>query len=189
MGRDKNQEADTLANECLREVTVGTIKLQEPELQGRESLHDVLGFLEIGEPPPHSTRGERRWLSRKAVRYGLIGEDLFCMGKDLVLWKVPSKEDIHKILHSCHNDVCGGHFAYELTGKKVLQARFVWPSLHRDAYFWCKTCDACRHTRPRRLTYGPQQPITIFGPFEKWGIDAIGPLPRIAAGKEWELTT
>ena len=32
--------------------------------------------------------------------------------------------------------------------------------------------------------FGPQQPITSFGPFEKWGIDAIGPLPRTGGGKE-----
>ena len=60
VGRAKNQETDALANECLREVTVGAVKLQEPKLQGRESLQDVLCFLEIGEPPPHSTKGERR---------------------------------------------------------------------------------------------------------------------------------
>ena len=102
-----------------------------------------------------------------------------------MLWKVPSKEDIHQILCSCHNDVCGGHFSHELTCRKVLQARFVWPSLQRDAHFWCKTCDACQRTGPRRLTYGPQQPITSFGPFEEWGIDAIGPLPRAATSKEY----
>ena len=120
VGRAKNQEADALASECLQEVTVGAVKLQEPKLQGRESLQDVLCFLETREPPPHSTRGERRWLARKAVRYQLIGEDLFCMGKDQVLWKVPSKEDIHRVLYLCHNDVCGGNFAHELTYRKVL---------------------------------------------------------------------
>ena len=69
VGRANNQEADALASESLKEVTVGAVKLQEPKLQGKESLHDVLRFLEIGEPPPHLTKGERRWLARKAVRY------------------------------------------------------------------------------------------------------------------------
>ena len=118
--RAKNQESDALASECLREVIVGDVKLQEPELKGRESLQDVLCFLEKGEPLPHSTKGERRWLARKTVRYRLIGEDIFSMGKDQVLQKVPSKEDIHQVLCSCHNDVCGGHFAHELACKKVL---------------------------------------------------------------------
>ena len=90
MGRANNQEADALASECLKEFTVGAIKLQEPRLQGREFLHDVLCFLETGEPPPHLTKGERRWLARKSVRYKLINEDLFsprgrtkCLGRSL----------------------------------------------------------------------------------------------------------
>ena len=69
VGRAKNQEADALASECLKEVTVGAVKLQELKLQGKESLQDVLCFLETGEPPPHSTKGEIRWLARKEVRY------------------------------------------------------------------------------------------------------------------------
>ena len=105
--------------------------------------------------------------------------------KDRVLRKVPSQEDIHQILHLCHNNACGGHFAYELTCRNILQAGFVWPSLQRDAHFWCKSCDACQRTGPRRLIHGPQQPLMSFGPFEKWGRDAIGPLPRTAGGKEY----
>ena len=100
MGRAKNIKVDALASECLKEVTMGAVKLQETTMQGRESLEDVICFLETGEPPLHLTKGERRWLARKAVRYKLINEDLFCQGKDQVLWKVPSKEDIHGILHS-----------------------------------------------------------------------------------------
>ena len=85
MGRAKNQEANALASECLKDVTVGAVKLQAPKLQGRESLQDVLCFLEIGEPPPHSTRGERRWLARKVVRFQIINQDLLCQGKDQVI--------------------------------------------------------------------------------------------------------
>ena len=83
--RAKNQVADALASECLKEAMVGAIKLQRPKLQGKESLQDVLSFLQAGEPPPSLTKGERRWLARKAVRYRLIKDDLFCLGKDQVL--------------------------------------------------------------------------------------------------------
>ena len=69
MGRARNQDADALASECLKEVKIGAIKLQEPKMQGRESLQDVWCFLEIGEPSPDLNKGERRWLTRKAVRY------------------------------------------------------------------------------------------------------------------------
>ena len=36
--RARNQDADALACECLKEVTIGAVKLQEPKMQGRESL-------------------------------------------------------------------------------------------------------------------------------------------------------
>ena len=58
VGRASNQEADALASESLKEVIVGAVKLQEPKMQGKESLQDVLCFLETGEPPPHLTKGE-----------------------------------------------------------------------------------------------------------------------------------
>ena len=163
------------------------IKLQEPKLQGRESLHDVLCFLETGEPPPHLTKGERRWLARKAVRYRLINEDLFCKGKDQVLWKVPSKEDIHRILHSCHNDVCGGHFAYETTCRKVLQAGFVWPSLQRDVHFWCKTCDVCQRTGPRQLIMVLSSLLLLLGRLKNGALMPLGHSQGRLQGKSTSL--
>ena len=135
VGRASNQDADALANQSLKEFTVGAVKLQEPKMQGRESLQDVWFFLETGEPSQGLNKGERRWLTTNAVKYQIMNTNLFSQGRDQVLKKVPSQEDIHRILHSCHNDVCGGHFASELTCRKILQARFVWPSLQRDAHF------------------------------------------------------
>ena len=38
VGRARNQDADALASECLKYVTIGVVKLQEPKMQGRESL-------------------------------------------------------------------------------------------------------------------------------------------------------
>ena len=69
MGRARNEDADTLASECLKEVTIGAVKLQEPKVQGRQSLQDVWGFLETREPLLGLNKGERTWLARKAIRY------------------------------------------------------------------------------------------------------------------------
>ena len=92
IARGKNQLADALASEGLKKAMIGAIKLQEPKLQGKDSLQDIICFLEMGEAPSHLTKGERRWLARKAVRYRLINEDLYCLGKDQIFCKVPPKE-------------------------------------------------------------------------------------------------
>ncbi|MCO5573310.1 hypothetical protein L7F22_027079 [Adiantum nelumboides] len=181
--RKENQEADVLASAQLQEVIVGAIKLQNPLFQGSDCMHDIVNFLEIGECPQDMSKGQRQWLVRKATKYRLISEHLYCKAKDLVLRRVPRSKDIKQVLISCHEGVCGGHFAHDITSRKILQAGYVWPSLYRDVQHWCRTCKQCQLAGDRHLTYEPQTPILSYGPFEKWSIDAIGPLPRSNSGK------
>ncbi|MCO5592119.1 hypothetical protein L7F22_046114 [Adiantum nelumboides] len=186
ISRQHNKEADNMANTQF-EVMVGAIKFKEPLFQGQETMEDILYFLETGECPKHLERVQRHRLVRKALSYQLIGEHLYHKGKDLVLRRVPLIKEIEKILMSCHDGVCGGHFAQEITSRKILQADFVWPSLHKDVQHWCKACKACQQAGDRKLSYGPRFPIFAYGPFEKWRIDAIGPLPRTSTGKQYIL--
>ena len=183
--RGTNVEADALAAEKLKEVMLGIVTVKLPLFQGMFQLQDVLYFLEHGEAPTHMNKSERRWLATKATKYRLINDVLYCKGKDAVLRKVPTTKEIMDVIKSCHEGVCGGHFAQEITSRKILQAGFVWPSLHRDVQHWCRTCDACQKAGPRKLVHEKHNPITAYGPFEKWGIDAIGPLPRTQSGREY----
>ncbi|MCO5594979.1 hypothetical protein L7F22_049016 [Adiantum nelumboides] len=187
ISRQHNKEADNMANTQF-EVMVGAIKFKEPLFQGQETMEDILYFLETSECPKHLERFQRHRLVRKALSYQLIGEYLYHKGKDFVLRRVPLVKEIETILLSCHDGVCGGHFAQEITIRKILQAGFVWPSLYRDVQHWCKACKACQQAGDRKLSYGPRFPIFAYGPFEKWGIDAIGPLPRTSMGKQYILT-
>ncbi|MCO5614933.1 hypothetical protein L7F22_069218 [Adiantum nelumboides] len=52
---------------------------------------------------------------------------------------------------------------------------------------WCRSCHNCQVNGNKRLLYGPRQAVIANGPFEKWGIDAMGPLPRTANGKLYIL--
>ncbi|MCO5551299.1 hypothetical protein L7F22_004798 [Adiantum nelumboides] len=187
ISRQHNKEADNMANTQF-EVMVGAIKFKEPLFQGQETMEDILYFLETGECPKHLERVQRHCLVRKSLSYQLIGEHLYHKGKDLVLRRVPLVQEIEKILMSCHDGVCGGHFAQEITSRKTLQAGFVWPSFHRDVQHWCRACKACQQVGDCKLSYGPRFPIFAYGPFEKWGIDAIGPLPRTSTDKQYILT-
>ncbi|MCO5572790.1 hypothetical protein L7F22_026549 [Adiantum nelumboides] len=181
--RKDNQEADALASEKLQDVTIGAVALQQPQFQGSDCMPDILHFLETGECLEGLSKGERQWLVRKATKFRLINDDLYCKGQDQVLRRVPLSCEIQDILFNCHSGVCGGHFSHDITSRKILQAGFVWPSLHRDVRHWCQSCHRCQLAGDRRLTYEPQTPILGHGSFEKWGIDAIGPLPRATSGK------
>ncbi|MCO5567279.1 hypothetical protein L7F22_020969 [Adiantum nelumboides] len=56
-----------------------------------------------------------------------------------------------------------------------------------DAQHWCKNCHNCQVNGNKRLLYGPRQEAIANGPFEKWGIDVMGPLSRNANGKLYIL--
>ncbi|MCO5588689.1 hypothetical protein L7F22_042648 [Adiantum nelumboides] len=123
----------------------------------------------------------------KASSYLFLEGALYQRGKDQVCRRIPTVEEIPSILEGLHEEACGGHFAQELTAKKILLSGYVWPSLHIDVQHWCKSCHNCQVNGNKHLLHGPRQLVLANGPFEKWGIDAMGPLPRTKNGKLYIL--
>ena len=79
------------------------------------------------------------------------------------------------ILNHCHQNACGGHFASHKTSMKVLQSRFYWPSLFKDAHNICRGYDRCQ--RLGKLSHYhmmPLNPILVVDLFDVWGMDFMG---------------
>ena len=49
-----------------------------------------------------------------------------------------------QILWKCHSEAYGGHHAGDRTTHKVLQSRFYWPTLFKDAREFVSSCDECQ---------------------------------------------
>ncbi|MCO5551851.1 hypothetical protein L7F22_005356 [Adiantum nelumboides] len=120
--RKDNQEADALASEKLQDVTIGAVALQQPQFQVSDCMPNILHFLERGECLEGLSKGERQWLVRKATKFRLINDDLYCKGQDQVLRRVPLSCEIQDILFNCHSGICAGHFSHDITSRKILQA-------------------------------------------------------------------
>ncbi|XP_070036436.1 uncharacterized protein [Nicotiana tomentosiformis] len=54
------------------------------------------------------------------------------------------EEEMTKILYHCHDGAIGGHYAANRTTFKVLEARFFWPTLFKDARAYVAQCDRCQ---------------------------------------------
>ena len=81
-----------------------------------------------------------------------------------------------EILSHCHENAYGGHFASQKTAMKVLQSRFYWPSLFKDAHNICRGCDRCQRLgKLSRHHMMPLNPILVVDLFDVWGIDFMGP--------------
>jgi hypothetical protein len=57
-----------------------------------------------------------------------------------------------------------------------LQASYYWPTFFEDAHDCCKSCDVCQVYAQRFIVSDILHPISLLGPFEKKGIDLMGPL-------------
>ncbi|MCO5568101.1 hypothetical protein L7F22_021797 [Adiantum nelumboides] len=56
-----------------------------------------------------------------------------------------------------------------------------------DVQHWCRSYHNYQVNGNKKLLYGPRQAVIANGPFEKWGFDAMGSLPRTANGKLYIL--
>ncbi len=112
---------------------------------------------------------------------------LFKKCADQMVRRCVAEDEVHKILYHCHSPPSGGHFGGTRTATKVLQARFFWPTLFKDAYAYVKICDRCQ--RVRNVTNRNEMPRTNIIEvelFDVWGIDFLGPFP-LSCGHKYIL--
>ena len=82
----------------------------------------------------------------------------FCVDK--VVKRYVPQDEFHFILTFCHSYSYsyGGHFGAKKTAHKVLESSLYWPSIFKDAYHFCKSCEKCQRTG--NITHKNQMSLT-----------------------------
>ncbi|BHF72354.1 hypothetical protein SprV_0401541800 [Sparganum proliferum] len=87
---------------------------------------------------------------------------------------------VHVVLMDLHNEL--GHVGQAKTEAATRQ-RFWWPHLREHVATFCNTCTTCaKFKAPRQLPRAPLQPIHTSFPFQRLGLDIIGPLHFTTTG-------
>ncbi|KAL3687533.1 hypothetical protein R1sor_013842 [Riccia sorocarpa] len=113
----------------------------------------------------------------KAGPFELRQGILFKLGPDEILRLCLEDFETRRVIESLHTEAAGGHYALKNTVKKIMDAGYWWPTMFKDSYEYIKACDPCqRMGKPTATTQWPLCPIMPLAPFEKWGIDFVGPI-------------
>jgi len=92
------------------------------------------------------------------------------------------------ILYDFHDSNQNGTHQGRDRTKKTIYARFWWPSLDKDVKRYVHECPVCNEEKSKRERAGMLQPfVPPDGPFERVGIDWIGPLPTSINGNQYCL--
>jgi hypothetical protein len=103
-------------------------------------------------------------------------------GKELRILK---EDEIDSVIFITHNHETGGHLGTEAVYGKIAE-RFYWKGMYNDVREYIKRCDTCQR-RGNKGGKGYLNPIEIGEPFERIGLDFVGPLPRTRRGNRYIL--
>ena len=97
--------------------------------------------------------------------------------------RVVKSNEVEIILHNLHADSLAGHFGIEATYHRIAE-RYYWNQMYSDVREYVRTCDACqRRGGPTKHEY--LHPIKVGQPFERLGMDIVGPLPETRKGNKY----
>ncbi|UYV63208.1 K02A2.6-like, partial [Cordylochernes scorpioides] len=98
---------------------------------------------------------------------------------------VPKKRR-KEIMSEYHNHMLNGHLGVARTTYR-LKNKYYWPSMLKDVTEFVKTCHLCQSWKgSNQLPSGLLQPIPPANyPFERIGIDFVGPLPSTKRRRKW----
>ena len=138
----------------------------------------IANYLEIGELLADWKAQDNKFFFSKMHSYYWEEPFLYRYCADQIIKRCVLEAEQQGILNHCHENACGGHFASQKTTKKVLQSRFHWPSLFKDAHTMCKEYDKCQRLgKISRRHMMPLYPILVVNLFDVWGIDFMGSFP------------
>ena len=92
-----------------------------------------------------------------------------------------------ELMLNAHDRLTAGHFGITKTYNKI-KKHFYWVRCKSDIKQWCRTCSTCATVKPStEARKVPLVPMPCGRPWERVGIDLIGPLPESENGSEYCL--
>jgi hypothetical protein len=141
-GEARAEVADDFPDAGIMTVTLEAGPRDDPD----KWLTDMIYFLSHGLPPEELSKVEWKRLGVRSRAFSLMNDNFYHKSADGVWRRVVQQDEWAEVLWECHSGVAGGHWAGEVTARKVWQSGLWWHTVLRDAHLFAKECDVCQRT-------------------------------------------
>src|ERR1044071_5989007 len=149
----------------------------------RQEYQKVLKYLQEDELPFQIKTEQQREKFRNYCKvFEEVEGKLFKKNKFGLNRQVVKDENVEALLYLYHDDPVAGHLSTNKMYKKLTRS-YYWPKMFQKVQRYVQTCDKCQRFqgKPSILT-GTIEPT---GPWERVGVDFIGPLPETKRGNKY----
>ncbi|KAL0345043.1 UNVERIFIED_CONTAM: Transposon Ty3-I Gag-Pol polyprotein [Sesamum radiatum] len=178
--RSENEEADQLAKLASSLTIMGSKHNLTNSRTPRDRRRQKKFWIAT------SRQEEARAIRVRAARFTIIAGDLYKRGFSQPYLKCLDPEKAEYVMREIHEGSCGNHSGGRSLAGKALRQGYFWPSMQKDALDMVRRCKKCQeHANIMHVPAAPMQPIPNPCPFDQWGMDLIGKLPRATGQREY----
>ena len=150
-----------------------------------DALRHACGHVQVHEGLLRDSVSDRQY-PHFSTRGGLLYRVVQRGGKEVEQLVVP-RPYVNKALYMAHTHLLGAHLGMDKTRDRILN-RFYWPGVKRNVEDYCRACPECQRTAPRPTVRNPLIPMPLIEvPFDRLGLNIIGPLPKTSRGHRYVL--
>ncbi|XP_071909806.1 uncharacterized protein [Coffea arabica] len=140
----------------------------------RQPLVDYLKYQKLPEEQRRRTD-----IRRRAPRFILYKDTLYRKSFKGVLLRCLSEDETYRAMHEAHSGICRTHQSGPKLYFRIKRMGYYWPTMVKDCIEYAQRCQACQfHANYIHQSPEPLHPTVVSWPFDAWGLDVVGPLPK-----------
>ncbi|XP_022023482.1 uncharacterized protein LOC110923705 [Helianthus annuus] len=194
--RSKNKKTDALSKlasvsfshlakevrmEVLNAPSIATPHVMQVEAPSKTWMTPIINYLVHDVLPVD--KAEARKIQINSLQYQMQEGGLYRKTFLGPLLKCLDTEQASYIIREIHYGICGIH-----AGPKMIVTKVKTAGYYESAVKELQQCDECQKHAPVSLRAKNEMiPVTAAWPFQKWGVDIVGPFPRSSESAQYLL--
>jgi hypothetical protein len=146
----------------------------------QQQYNQLQHYLDTKQYPPNLSQKQQQQLKKAAKYFTNINQILYHKSElnPDILQRVIKESELETILYNTHDSPLAGHLKVDATINRI-QQKYFWYNMRQTVQKYVANCEVCQR-EGRKQKNEALRTIQVNQPFEKIGIDIVGPLPKTA---------